>query len=196
MSSIGSLVSLLSSPESDRIYGVTVGIVSNINDSKKLGRVKVKFPMFSDDFESDWIRAVAPMVGVQQGVYFPLAVNDEVLVAFEQGNVQLPYILGALWNGKYKPPEPNPEKSQIISRSGHTITLDDTKDQECIEIKDASGKVTITLSSKDKSLTIESDGDITLKSTNGKLVFSGKKGVDIEASGENVTVNAKQLEVK
>lgn len=196
MTTMGSLASLFSSPESDRIYGVTVGIVSNDEDPQKMGRVKVKFPQLSDKFESDWIRAVTPMIGKQAGVYFPLKAGDEVLIAFEQGNIQMPYILGALWHGEYKPPDLNPDKSQISSRNGHTITLDDTTNKETIEIKDSSGKITITLSSKDNSVTIEAEGDITLKSTNGKLILNGSKGVEIEASGASVNVTANQLEVK
>lgn len=196
MTMMGSLASLFSSPESDRIYGVTVGIVSNHEDPRGMGRVKVKFPQLSDKFESGWIRAVTPMVGDHAGVYFPLKAGDEVLIAFEQGNIQMPYILGALWNGEYRPPDLNPDQSQISSRNGHTITLDDAENQGTIKIKNARGEITITLSSKDNSVTIEAEGNITLKSTNGKLILNGSQGVEIEASGASVNVTANQLEVK
>ena len=67
---------------SGRVYGVTVGVVTNNQDPDGLGRVKVRFPWLSDDDESFWARVVTPMAGNGRGLYLLPEVDDEVLVAF------------------------------------------------------------------------------------------------------------------
>ncbi|HEY6057335.1 MAG TPA: VgrG-related protein, partial [Candidatus Limnocylindrales bacterium] len=85
------------------IDGVVVAIVTNIDDDKKLGRVKLKFPWLSDSYESDWARMVQLSAGPDSGAVFLPEVNDEVLVAFEFGDIRRPYVVGGLYNGKDKP---------------------------------------------------------------------------------------------
>jgi phage baseplate assembly protein V len=186
---------LLGPVEADsRFYGVAFAVVTNNKDPDGLGRVKVKLPWMADDAETDWARVVAPMAGKGRGMYFLPEVDDEVLVAFEQGNPESPYVLGALWNGKDKPPENNSDGTNdlrtIKSRSGHVIRLTDTKDAGKIEIADSSGKNSIVISTKDNSITITADKDVTITSTNGKLKLSGK-GVEIKSTAE-VKVEASQ----
>lgn len=177
-----------------RFYGVTIAVVTNNQDPDKLGRVKVRFPWLSDEDESHWARVLSPMAGKERGFYFLPEVDDEVLVAFEHGLVEFPYILGALWNGQDKPPEANDDgknnKRTIKSRSGHVIRLDDTNGEEKIEIIDRSQKNSIIISTKDNKITITADADITIQSNNGKLKLSGK-GVEITSQAE-VKVEASQ----
>ena len=90
-----------------RIYGVVIGIVTNNNDPKSQGRIKVKFPWLDQKYESEWARLASPMAGKNRGLYCLPEVEDEVLVMFEHGDVRRPYILGALWNGKDAPPAEN-----------------------------------------------------------------------------------------
>lgn len=135
----------------NKFYGVTIGIVTNNKDPDGLGRVKVKFPWLSQTEESYWARIVTPMAGNDRGIYFLPEIDDEVLVAFEQGDMNVPYILGALWNGKDKPPVKNDDGKNnqrvIKSRSGHQIILDDTEGEEKIIIQDKTGKNQIVISS-------------------------------------------------
>ncbi|WP_333385651.1 phage baseplate assembly protein V [Microcoleus sp. POL10_C6] len=178
----------------DRFYGVTIAEVTNNKDEGKLGRVKVKFPWLSDTDESFWARVLTPMAGGDRGIYFLPEVGDEVLVAFEHGNIEFPYILGALWNGKDKPPETNEDgknnKRTIKSRSGHTITLDDTDGEEKIEIFDKSKKNSIVVNTKENTITISAEADITIQSSNGKLILSGKE-IQLDSKGD-VKIKASQ----
>ena len=122
-----SLLDLLALPSdsSNRIYGVVTGIVTNNQDPEKLGRVKVRFPWLSENDESWWARVAVPMAGKEIGTYFLPEVDSEVLMAFEQGDIHFPYVLGALWNDPNKPPETNEDgknnKRTIVSRSGMLI---------------------------------------------------------------------------
>lgn len=124
---------------SERFYGVVVGVVTNNQDSEGLGRVKVKFPWLSDEDESQWARIAVLMAGKERGTFFLPEVDDEVLVAFEHGDVRFPFVIGALWNGVDKPPADNGDGKNnlriIKSRSGHTIKLNDEDGKETIEIK-------------------------------------------------------------
>jgi phage baseplate assembly protein V len=187
--------SLMTSPGTDdRFFGVTIGVVTNNKDPDGLGRVKTSLPWMADQVETDWARVVTPMAGSGRGLYFLPEVNDEVLVAFEHGNPDTPYVLGGLWNGKDKPPESNSDgkndRRAIRSRSGNVIRLSDTAGDAKIEIIDSSGKNTIVISAKDNSITITADGDVTVQSNNGKLKLSGK-GVEI-TSTSTVKIEASQ----
>jgi phage protein D len=89
-----------------RIDAPVIAIVTDIKDPDKLGRVKVKYPYLSDDHTSWWARIATPMSGSLRGFHFLPEVDDEVLVAFEHGDINHPYIIGCIWNGKDKPPVP------------------------------------------------------------------------------------------
>ncbi|UCC16087.1 MAG: VgrG-related protein [Dehalococcoidales bacterium] len=173
-------------------YGVVVGIVTNNNDPDGLARVKVKYPTISNDLESNWARLAVPMAGAERGFEFIPEVNDEVLVAFEYDDINKPYILGSLWNGNDKPPENNSnivqngtvQKRIIHSRSGHVITLDDSKGSEKIIIMDKTGNNSIEIDSSNNALTIKTDGPINME-TKGDVTIKGNN-INLEA-----TANAK-----
>ncbi len=173
----------------NRIYGVVVGVVTNNQDPDKMGRVKVKFPWLSDTDESYWARLATPMAGKDRGIYFLPEVDDEVLVAFEHGDVRFPYVLGALWNGqdKDKPPEQNSDGKNNIrmikSRSGHIIRLNDEEGKETIEIIDKSGKNSIAIDTTNNAIAITSDKDITLKAPQGTIKLDAQK-LEIKSSAD------------
>jgi len=170
-----------------RFYGVAFAIVTNNKDPDGLGRVKLKLPWMDDTAETDWARVVSPMAGKERGFYCLPEVDDEVLVAFEHGSPDRPYVLGALWNGKDKPPETNGDGKNnvrvIKSRSGHVIRLTDKDDEEKIEIIDSSAKNSIVISSKDNTITIMADADVAIQSNTGKLKLSGN-GIEIKSKAE------------
>jgi uncharacterized protein involved in type VI secretion and phage assembly len=182
-----------------RIQGVVVGVVTNNQDPDGLGRVKVKFPWLSDADESNWARVAAPMAGKERGVYFLPEVDDEVLVAFEQGDLRFPYVLGALWNGKDSPPAKNADGKNnlrvIKSRSGHVIRLNDAEGQEKIEILDKSGKNKIVFDTANNTITITADKDITLSAAQGTIKLEAQK-IEIKSSADAKIEAGSNLDVK
>lgn len=185
-----------------------IGVVTNNKDPEELGRVKVKFPTLSDKDESAWARVVSPMAGAGRGFFYLPEVDDEVVVDFEDGDIHRPYVLGVLWNGKDKTPIQASEavggdgkvnKRVLKSRSGHTITLNDTAGGEQITIIDKTGDNKIVFNSPTNemqikvkgNLTIEADGKITLKGTQGvdmstdaAFTIKGQTGVDVSSQAQ------------
>lgn len=187
----------------DRVYGVVVGIVTNNRDPENMHRVKVRFPWLSTDVESNWARVAAPMTGRDRGAYFLPEVDDEVLVAFEHGQVDHPFVVGSLWNGKDEAPETNADGENnhrtIKSRSGHMLRFDDTVGSERIEVIDKTGRNKIVIDSANNTITIEATSDITIKSATGKLTMEAngiemksRMGVSVQAA-QNVDLTASAM---
>jgi uncharacterized protein involved in type VI secretion and phage assembly len=125
------------------------------------------------------------MAGPDRGSFFLPDVDDEVLVAFDHGDVRFPYVIGALWNGKDTPPYGNADGANnvraIKSRSKHQIILDDTNGSEKIQLIDKTEKNSITIASGANTLTLQVEGDIVLKAAKGKIILDAQS-VEITSS--------------
>ncbi len=207
--------------QAQQINGVVSGIVTNSNDPEKLGRVKVKFPWLADESETDWIRVASFMAGSGRGAFFLPDVEDEVLVAFEHGNIERPYIIGALWSKTDTPPEENAdgknniklfksrsghtitisddsegqtEKIEIKSNAGHQITMDDASGSEKLEIIDKTGSNKITIDSNSNAINIESSMELTIKATN--ITIEASAQLDIKGNMINVGTSESMTAIK
>ncbi len=187
-----SLYSLLTDSEKregkhGKIQGVVIGVVTNNEDPDGMGRIKVKFPWLSDEDESNWARVTSPMAGKEMGIYFLPEVDDEVLVAFEHGDMRFPYIIGSLWNGKDSPPATNDDGKNNIrvikSRSGHVISLNDEDGKEKIEIIDKSEANSIVIDTSANTITVTADKDITISAPQGTITLDGEN-VEIKTSAD------------
>ena len=174
------------------VFGVVVGVVTNNQDPDGFGRVKVRFPWLTDEDESHWARVAAPMAGKEMGAFFLPEVEDEVLVAFEHGDVRLPYVVGCLWNGQDAPPEKNDDGKNnmrvIKSRSGHQLRFNDEEGSETVEIIDGSGKNSLLIDMNNGLIRITVDKDIELSCPQGKLAVESSE-LELKSSGD-ATVEA------
>jgi uncharacterized protein involved in type VI secretion and phage assembly len=157
-------------------YGVEIGIVTDVRDPEKLGRVKVQYPRLPGGPESTWARVAQPAAGAGRGFYWIPEIGDEVLIAFELGDPRCPYVIGALWNGKDKPMngayQDDNTTRMIQTKSGHQVVLCDKSGDEKIVIADKSQKRTITFDVKKKKFVVQADeGDIELHAEKGKIVL-------------------------
>ncbi|QEU91830.1 VgrG-related protein [Streptomyces kanamyceticus] len=173
--------------------GVAMALVSNAKDPMKMNRVKLRFPWLSDTYESDWCR-IAQLGGVRGGGLMMPEVGDEVLVAFDRGSLEHPYVLAGLYNGRDKP-TPNTDGLQpidptsgrvnwrsISSRSGHTMELVDAKSRmkSGIRLQTGNGRLTVHMDETKTSVTIKSDGSVSI---------TGTRNVSIKAGG-NLSLTA------
>src|SRR3974390_1206682 len=123
--------------------GVAVAVVTQNRDPDGLARVTVRFPWYENPNENYWARLAVPMAGQGQGTYFLPEIGQEVLVAFDRGDVRFPYVVGALWNGKEGPPTTNSDGKKdrrvIPPREGHWLLFDDGS-KGLVELKLQDGK--------------------------------------------------------
>jgi uncharacterized protein involved in type VI secretion and phage assembly len=192
--------------ESGTVEGVALGLVTNNQDPEGLGRVKVKYPWREDEQESYWARLAVLAAGKDRGTLWLPEVGDEVLLAFDKGDIEHPYVLGSLYNGKDVPPETNAdgenntklirsrcgheikffekqgqESFKIETQGGHVILLDDAAGSAQVEIKDSSGRNKITIKTTGNSVTIESGLSLKLKSQS--IDIEAGASMNIKASG-------------
>jgi uncharacterized protein involved in type VI secretion and phage assembly len=202
-----------------QINGVVVGIVKGLEDRQNLGRIELHFPWMSDSNKSHWARVATLMSGPGRGSWFMPEIDDEVLVAFEHGDPQHPYIVGYLWNGKDKPPNGDIDRSvrRIKTVSGHTVDLDDrsgkekirlrTKDGQEVCMEDNGARITVkTKSATGAEMVLEDSGKITMKvaagattlvmsrsgfefTTVGSLSIKAAQGMSVQSAG-GMTVQA------
>jgi uncharacterized protein involved in type VI secretion and phage assembly len=134
-----------------------------VDDPQGEGRVKVRYPWMPGNNEGYWAPVATTMAGGGRGTWFMPEDNDEVLIAFDQGDVRHPYIIGYLWNGEDEPPSNDRNLRLIRTVNGHEIALYDPSisggDTGYIRIRDAHGNQ-IELSNA--NITIQSVGTITI----------------------------------
>ena len=170
-----------------RIPGVVIGIVKSVDDPEGLGRVQLTFPWMSEgEPESNWARIAAPMAGPERGLQFMPEVDDEVLVAFEQGEMRLPYILGYLWNGQDKPPRDDPKLRTVQTVSGHVLEFDDTDGSEKISLLWKGDKPSITLETDSIAIKLSDNTFITMGSSDITIQFSSGNSIKLSSSGVKI----------
>jgi uncharacterized protein involved in type VI secretion and phage assembly len=162
--------------ESSRVYEPIIGVVTDNKDPDKLGRVKVKIPILSDQDSTHWIPIIMQGAGKNRGWFFIPEKDDELLLLFEHGDLNKPIVMGAMWNGKDKPPEKNAGSNPrriIKSRQGSKIIFDDEKEQLILE--DGVGKGRITFDAKGNKITIEAlDGDVCFQTPKDDMIVVAK----------------------
>jgi uncharacterized protein involved in type VI secretion and phage assembly len=164
------------------INGVAVAIVRDNRDPTGLARVRVSFPWHSRPDELFWARLATPMTGKGYGTFFLPEVDDQVLVAFERGDIRLPCVVGSLWSGDRKPPATNADGRNDIrtirTRKGHALRFDDgVKGRLRLELNDG------------KAITIDDNG-ITIDAANGNRIVIGT------ANGETTIEAASMLRIR
>ena len=135
--------------------GVVTGIVKELDMSQ--GRIKVEFPWLQESYRSGWAPVAMPMSGKNRGMFFMPEIDDEVLVAFEQGDFEHPFILGFLWNGVDTPPETTNKNRVIVTPGGHTLRFEDTEGAKKV-ILQSSGEHQIIIDDKEQTITITTKG--------------------------------------
>ena len=191
-----------------RVHGVAVAIVTDNNDPDGYYRVKVRLPWLDNGGESGgentfWARIATIGAGKDRGIFFLPEVNDEVLVAFEHGEVSHPYIVGALWNSEqavYQKGDGANNLRTWKSRSGHYIEFTDsgddkvtvkTKSGHILVMDDANKKIACTTADGANHMTLDEGGSkVTLETTSGDMLIKAANTIDIEATTINVKSSA------
>ena len=186
------------------IPGVRVGVVTDNKDPDNKGRVKVKYPWLGDEALSFWARVARPSAGKEYGFMWIPEVEEEVVLAFEQGDLGFPLVIGSLWNGKADLPsaftsglidQGKVVRHGIVSPGGHKIMFYDKKDDAGIMIITSDKKYRIVLGESDKRLRIYSEGDVSLE-TKGKMEFKATGDFELKSDGAIKIEASKSLDIK
>jgi phage protein D len=174
---------------SPRLPGVAGALVTDIKDPLSQGRVKLRFPWLDDTYVSDWTRTVQFGGSKGGGVIAP-DVGDEVLVAFDRGALDHPYVIGGLYNGVDKPTASDVPLYDRMSGqvTRHTLSDRDGNRLDLLDQRTATGnrKRGVRLSTGDNRLVINLDRtgtEITVDSK-GSVTIKGTRSVAVEAGGE------------
>ena len=156
-------------------------VLSNA-DPHGAGRVQVRMNWQTDNMRTSWVRVMTPDGGgskdvkSNRGFVFIPEVGDQVLLGFRHGDPARPYVMGSLFNGTTGSGgfAANHKKS-LTTRSGSTVTFDDTAHTILLQTTRAN-----------KIFVDELNGTITISSA--EEVNVNTKNVNINAS-ENMNVN-------
>lgn len=159
-----------------RVSGVAIGIVRSLQDDGGQGRLQLEFPHLPGSPKSMLAPVAAPLAGKNRGAFFMPEVNDEVLVSFEQGDINHPYIVGFLWNGVDTPPESDPKNRIILTPGGHTLRFEDGDANKKVVLQSSSGhKITLDDTSAGQTMTLQTKGNqsVTLNDVQKSITLSG-----------------------
>lgn len=163
------------------------------DDPQGQGRVRVEFPFAQDRASEVWLRVMTPNAGssgqvpTNRGMVFVPEQGDQVMVGFEFGDPNQPYVMGSLFHGKNGTGGGgNNAVKSIFTRSGIQIVFND--DQKSLHIEDPSGN----------TWDMDGQGNIAVNAPNNMTITVGKNmdvsvGDNMNVSvGKNISVNAGQ----
>jgi phage protein D len=198
----GSLLSLSSGGNSTgwtrpNIPGIVTATVSSVKDPDNKGRVQLSFPWLDDSYVSDWARVlqVGAGLGGWGNIFLP-ETGSEVLVGFDHGNIDQPFVIGGLYNGSdtiapqstttlVDSGDGKINQRLIQSRLKHMVYFcDDQQKNPGITIQTGTGNAKMQLdeTSGTVKITINSSGDIEI---------TGTKNITITAT-QNLQLEGKQ----
>jgi uncharacterized protein involved in type VI secretion and phage assembly len=174
-----------------KTFGVVTGKVLDVEDPASEGRVEVSLPWLPGDNHSFWAPVATLMSGDSRGSWFMPEVDDEVLVAFEHGNNDHPFVIGYLWNGKQTPPSDGGSAVRRLKTvSGHVLEFHDEDGGHKILLKTAGGQE-IELEDSGSKITIKTSGSEQVELSPGTIKAStASTSVELDDSAQSATVMA------
>ena len=193
-----------------KLNGVYPAIVTDVEDPEFLGRVLLSFPWLSETFISNWARVVQAGAGEGLGMQILPEPTDEVLVAFENGQLDSPYVLGGLYSADRLGAVPaaelvigTPMIRAFTSREGHQLLFNDNPETSSLTLQTTFGASCIVRLSPEtgisistiegQPITVNSDAEVTINSEGAVLInssevtVSGKGAVAINGADVSIT---------
>jgi uncharacterized protein involved in type VI secretion and phage assembly len=168
------------------IKGVVIGIVQEIDAAA--GAVKVDFPWMSPPQRSHWAPIATLMSGRARGVYSMPEKDDEVLVAFEHGQFDHPYVVGFLWNGVDEPPDTDGKHRVIKTPGRQELRFEDNDGAKKVVLRSDAG-FTVEMDEPAQTLSLRTPGQLsaTLSDADGSIELKG--------GGRTIAMRAGQVQI-
>lgn len=174
-----SVIDRPSSSGEEPIGGVVIGVVAAVDPEGY--QVAVRLPWLSDKGVTVTAKCATFMAGPGRGAFFLPDPGDQVLVAFERGSLASPFVIGSLWDNVGGTPAPDADRTNAVrrlrTRSGHTVTFDDTSGAEQIVVTGASGSTVV----------LHGDGTVSI---------TAKKDLELHAPDGEIRLDAGDVRVK
>ncbi|MDR3295884.1 MAG: phage baseplate assembly protein V [Clostridiales Family XIII bacterium] len=204
-----------------RIFGAMIGVVAKNYDKDMPGRVCVAIPTREKKAnELQWARLALVSGGKEWGHYFMPEVGDQVLLVFEGGNIEKPYIVGCVSKDGDKfltgSVDENNQTKRIVTKNGSTLIFEDHKssddkdnNKDKITLSTATAKHTLLLDNENNIITLTDkkkenriqiktkDGDMSIKAKSKVTIAVGDK-IKLILNGESgaVSLKCEQLNVE
>lgn len=179
-----------SGDQEHRIQGVAIACVINNIDALGEGRVQIALPWLPG--VEPWARVSAMAAGMARGAYFIPQIGDEVLVAFNQGDIREPFILGSLWSTIDRPPSILPTdpttKSKLRTRLGQELEFDDA-----LQTVTASNSTFMKVELSPKAATISSPLASVTLNVDGSVVITAIKELTLQSN--TININAGRINI-
>lgn len=203
---------LVEREQRNKVYGVVVAIVTDNQDPQGQYRVKVRFPWLPNGGDtgaenSDWSRIATVGAGKDRGMFCLPEIGDEVLVAFEHGDVARPYVVGSLWNSESTTHRANKKDDDregkndvrsFKSRSGHLLELDDKAGTQKVTLTAQSGSK-LVMDDKAKTVSLfdeKGDNYMVLDTTSKKITIETKSGDMLLKAKGTFRIEAKEIQTE
>lgn len=175
-------------------YGVYTAIVAEVGDPQHPGEVRLRFDWFDPQMRTEWCRICNPYAGNGYGVVWHPELDDEVLVAFVQGDMRWPVVLGGLYNGVDAPPTARTaQRDQKLWRTkgGHELLMDDSSGQQRLRLR-SNGGHQVDLDDQKQQVVIRSNGGSTITIDDGAASISVQTsgGQSLLLEGGRITLHA------
>jgi uncharacterized protein involved in type VI secretion and phage assembly len=174
-------------------FTVAMALVADPSDPEGRGRIKVSYPWLPQCRELPWAPVASPLSGRERGMFFMPEKGDEVLVAFEQGDFDHPIVVGFMWNGNQRAPEPDYQNRVILTPGGHTLRFEDGDDKRIILRTAAGHEVRLDDTATGKGITVTSLGGHEVALRDG----GASQGVFIKTNGQlGIALNDSQQSIE
>lgn len=183
---------LMMDGDAQRHFGVYPAIVTDIVDPQGHGRIQIKLPWLGRTGDAEgrlWATLCTPYADDGQGFQVLPAVDTQVVVAFEAGDLRRPYIVGSCWNGREAPPEPaaqTNDKRLLKTRSGSLLEFDDTA---------GASKVTLSTTGGHRIVLHEGSNEVTLAHAGGAQIVLDAGGAVRVTANSTAEITAATLNV-
>ncbi|MGL1900525.1 MAG: type VI secretion system tip protein VgrG [Fibrobacterales bacterium] len=148
------------------------------------GRYKVKMPYdlsdASDGTASLPVRLSQPYSGSNYGMHFPVHMGCDLVIGFENGDIDKPIAVGTAPNPSQSSPVSSANKSESIIKtaSGHQFRMDDLEDKTKIDLMTTGGH------------NLEFNDDAEMQQI--KITSTGEHQVLIDDTNEMIIINTKE----
>jgi len=188
-----------------RFFGKYRGIVTNVEDPEKLGRIVAQVPEVLQEMPSPWALPATPFAGPGHGLVLIPEVGDGVWIEFEAGDPSRPIWTGGWWGPNELPAPGDVQVRALVTTAGHKFVLND-KDKEIqllhsggAELKMTDNDITLTIGQSEFKMTADqislkvltneitmTTTDITLKGGPTAVIKLSPAGTDVNNSAIKV----------